>query len=48
LAANVRRWYHGVDTSAENITHTIQALKGLNPLAAKDFVWLYLGVILGY
>jgi transcriptional regulator with XRE-family HTH domain len=43
--ANVGRWYHGLDPSAENIAQITQALKTLNPLAAKDFVRLYLGVI---
>jgi transcriptional regulator with XRE-family HTH domain len=43
--ANVGRWYHGLDPSAENITQITQALKALNPIAAKEFVWLYLGVI---
>jgi transcriptional regulator with XRE-family HTH domain len=43
--ANVGRWYHGLDPSAENIAHITQALKTLNPLAAKEFVRLYLGVI---
>jgi transcriptional regulator with XRE-family HTH domain len=44
--ANVGRWYHGLDPSAENIAQITQALKALNPLAAKEFVRLYLGVIL--
>lgn len=43
--ANVGRWYHGLDPSAENIAQLTQALKTLNPLAAKEFVRLYLGVI---
>jgi len=43
--ANVGRWYHGLDPTAENIAQITQALKTLNPLAAKDFVRLYLGVI---
>jgi len=43
--ANVGRWYHGLDPSAENIAQITQALKMLNPLAAKEFVWLYLGMI---
>jgi transcriptional regulator with XRE-family HTH domain len=43
--ANVGRWYHGLDPSAENIAQITQALKTLNPSAAKDFVRLFLGVI---
>ena len=43
--ANVGRWYHGLDPSAENIAQITQALKVLNPMAAKEFVRLYLGVI---
>ena len=43
--ANVGRWYHGLDPSAENIAQIAQALKTLNPLAAKEFVQLYLGMI---
>ncbi len=43
--ANVGRWYHGLDPSAENIAQITQALKILNPLAAKEFVRLYLGSI---
>jgi len=43
--ANVGRWYHGLDPSAENIAQITQALKVLNPIAAKEFVRLYLGVI---
>jgi hypothetical protein len=41
----VGRWHHGLDPSAENIAQITQALKMLNSLAAKDFVRLYLGVI---
>lgn len=44
--ANVGRWYHGLDPSAENIAQITQALKMLNPLAAKEFVRLYLGTII--
>jgi hypothetical protein len=43
--ANVGRWYHGIDSSAENIAQITQALKMLNPPAAKEFVRLYLGTI---
>jgi transcriptional regulator with XRE-family HTH domain len=43
--ANVGRWYHGLDPSAENIAQITQALKVLNLLAAKEFVQLYLGSI---
>ncbi|MBD2106123.1 helix-turn-helix transcriptional regulator [Nodosilinea sp. FACHB-13] len=43
--ANVGRWYHGLDPSAENIAQITQALKMLNPVAAKAFVQLYLGNI---
>ncbi|KKI98979.1 helix-turn-helix domain-containing protein [Prochlorothrix hollandica] len=41
--ANVGRWYHGLDPSAENIVGITQALRSLNPEAAKTFVYLYLG-----
>jgi transcriptional regulator with XRE-family HTH domain len=44
--ANVGRWYHGLDPSAENIAQITRALKTLNPLAAKEFVRLYLGSII--
>jgi hypothetical protein len=44
--ANVGRWYHGLDPGSENIAQITQALKTLNPLAAKEFARLYLGVIL--
>ena len=44
--ANVGRWYHGLDPSAENIAVATRALKALNPEAAKAFVQLYLGVII--
>ncbi|WP_008311493.1 helix-turn-helix domain-containing protein [Leptolyngbya sp. PCC 6406] len=44
--ANVGRWYHGLDPSAENIAQITQALKVLDPMAAKEFVRLYLGVII--
>ncbi len=44
--ANVGRWYHGLDPSAENIAQITQVLKTLNPLAAKEFVRLYLGTII--
>jgi len=44
--ANVGRWYHWLDPSAENIAQITEALKTLNPLAAKEFVWLYLGIII--
>lgn len=43
--ANVGRWYHGLDPSAENIAEVTRALKVLNPEAAKAFVRLYLGII---
>lgn len=41
--ANVGRWYHGLDSNAENIAQITQGLKVLNPLADKDSVRLYLG-----
>ena len=44
--ANVGRWYHGLDPSAENIAQITLALKTLNSLAAKEFVRLYLGSII--
>ncbi|MBE9070633.1 helix-turn-helix transcriptional regulator [Leptolyngbya cf. ectocarpi LEGE 11479] len=43
--ANVGRWYHGLDPSAENIALIAEALKVLNIEAAQKFVRLYLGVI---
>ena len=43
--ANVGRWYHGLDPSAENIVEVTKGLKHLNPEAAKVFVRLYLGHI---
>lgn len=42
--ANVGRWYHGLDPSAENIALITEALKALNIDAAREFVRLYLGV----
>lgn len=44
--ANVGRWFHGLDPSAENIAEITKALKQLNPDAARAFVQLYLGDIL--
>lgn len=44
--ANVGRWFHGLDPSAENIAEITKALKQLNPDAAREFVQLYLGDIL--
>jgi len=44
--ANVGRWFHGLDPSAENIAEITKALKQLNPGAARAFVQLYLGQIL--
>lgn len=44
--ANVGRWFHGLDPSAENIAEITKALKRINFDAAKEFVWLYLGEIL--
>lgn len=44
--ANVGRWFHGLDPSAENIEEITKALKQINPDAAKEFVYLYLGKIL--
>lgn len=43
--ANVGRWYHGLDPSAENIALITEALKVLNIEAARALVSLYLGVI---
>ncbi|MGP1372174.1 MAG: helix-turn-helix domain-containing protein, partial [Almyronema sp.] len=43
--ANVGRWYHGLDPSAENIVAVTEALKQINSDAAKDFVSRYLGEI---
>ncbi|MBD2090294.1 helix-turn-helix transcriptional regulator [Microcoleus sp. FACHB-1515] len=44
--ANVGRWFHGLDPSAENIAEITKALKQMNPDAAREFVRLYLGEIL--
>lgn len=44
--ANVGRWFHGLDPSAENIAAITKALKQMNPDAAREFVRLYLGEIL--
>ena len=44
--ANVGRWFHGLDPSAENIAEITKALKQINLDAAKEFVYLYLGEIL--
>jgi transcriptional regulator with XRE-family HTH domain len=44
--ANVGRWFHGLDPSAENIAEITKALKQIKPEAAQDFVYLYLGEIL--
>lgn len=41
--ANVGRWYHGLDPSAENIAEVTKALRIINPEAAKAFVEIYLG-----
>jgi transcriptional regulator with XRE-family HTH domain len=43
--ANVGRWFHGLDPSAENIVAITEALKVINFNAAKEFVRLYLGEI---
>jgi transcriptional regulator with XRE-family HTH domain len=43
--ANVGRWFHGLDPSAENIVGITEALKTIDPTAAKEFVRLYLGEI---
>lgn len=44
--ANVGRWFHGLDPSAENIVEITNALSQLNPNAAKEFAQLYLGKVL--
>ena len=44
--ANVGRWFHGLDPSAENIAAITKALKEIDREAAKEFVWRYLGEIL--
>ncbi len=41
--ANVGRWFHGLDPSAENIAEITKALNQLNPEAAQAFVQQYLG-----
>ena len=43
--ANVDRWYHGLDPSAENIVLITESFKALNIEAAQEFVRLYLGII---
>jgi transcriptional regulator with XRE-family HTH domain len=44
--ANVGRWFHGLDPSAENIAQITKALQQINPDAAREFVQLYLGNLL--
>lgn len=44
--ANVGRWFHGLDPSAENIAEITKALKQIDSAAAQEFVRLYLGEIL--
>lgn len=44
--ANVGRWFHGLDPSAENIAEITKALNQINPDAAREFVQLYLGNLL--
>jgi transcriptional regulator with XRE-family HTH domain len=44
--ANVGRWFHGLDPSAENIAEITKALQQINPDAAREFVQLYLGNLL--
>ncbi|HIK52987.1 MAG TPA: helix-turn-helix transcriptional regulator [Oscillatoriales cyanobacterium M59_W2019_021] len=44
--ANVGRWFHGLDPSAENIAAITIALKQIDREAAKEFVWRYLGELL--
>jgi transcriptional regulator with XRE-family HTH domain len=44
--ANVGRWFHGLDPSAENIAEITKALKQIDPNAAREFVQRYLGEIL--
>ena len=41
--ANVGRWFHGLDPSAENIAEITKALNQLNPEAARAFMQQYLG-----
>lgn len=41
---NVYRWVHETrDSTAESVVDIVEALKELNPAAAKEFVQLYLG-----
>jgi transcriptional regulator with XRE-family HTH domain len=44
--ANVGRWFHGLDPSAENIAEITKALKQIDREAAREFVQQYLGEIL--
>ncbi|MFM7427412.1 MAG: helix-turn-helix domain-containing protein [Elainella sp.] len=44
--ANVGRWFHGLDPSAENIAEITKALNQINPAAARAFVQRYLGELL--
>jgi len=44
--ANVGRWFHGLDPSAENIAEITKALNQINPAAAQAFVQQYLGNLL--
>jgi len=41
---NVYRWVNELrDPNAETVLTIVQALKQINPVAAKEFVWLYIG-----
>jgi transcriptional regulator with XRE-family HTH domain len=41
---NVYRWVRGIrDPNAETVLDIVQALKKINPIAAKEFVRLYIG-----
>jgi transcriptional regulator with XRE-family HTH domain len=40
----VYRWFHELtDPTAETVAEIAEALKGINPDAASDFIWLYVG-----
>lgn len=45
--ANVGRWFHGLDPSAENIAEITKALNQINPEAATAFIQQYLGDLVG-
>lgn len=46
--ASVSRWFHGkVDPTGDTILEIVEALREIEPLAAKEFVIFYLGELAG-